>query len=147
EVIVTARRREEVLQNVPVVAQVITGDRLARMQTPQDIASLVPSLEIGEAVLSSGTRVFLRGIGTTSGDPGVDQSVSLNVDGLQLTNGLAFRSGLFDLGRIEVLKGPQGLFFGKNSPGGVISIYSADPTDRVEVIATGAYEFEARTKQ
>jgi iron complex outermembrane receptor protein len=147
EVIVTARKREETLLSVPVVAQAITGATLARLQTPQDIASLVPSLEIGEAVLSSGTRVFLRGVGTTSGDPGVDQSVSLNVDGLQLTNGLAFRSGLFDLGRIEVLKGPQGLFYGKNSPGGVISLYSADPTNKPEVSAAAGYETEARTKQ
>jgi iron complex outermembrane recepter protein len=147
EVVITARKREESILNVPVVVTAITGDQLKTLQVPQDIAAVVPSLEIGEAVQSSGTRVFLRGVGTTSGDPGVDQSISLNIDGLQLTNGLAYRSGLFDLGRIEVLKGPQGLFYGKNSPGGVISLYSADPTDRVELIATGGYEYEARKKQ
>ena len=147
EVIVTARKREETLLNAPVVAQAITGDKLASLNTPQDIQAIVPSLRIGDAVQSSGTRVFLRGIGTTSGDPGVDQSVSLNIDGLQLTNGLAYKSGLFDLGRIEVLKGPQGLFYGKNSPGGVVSLYSTDPTDRVEVTAGAGYDIEARTSQ
>ncbi len=147
EVIVTARKREESLLTVPVVAQAITGDSLTRVYNPQDLQSYVPTLKIGEAVQSSGTRVFLRGIGTTSGDPGVDQSISLNVDGLQLTNGLAYKSALFDLGRIEVLKGPQGLFYGKNSPGGVISVVSADPTDKFEVIAGAGYEIEARTMQ
>jgi iron complex outermembrane receptor protein len=147
EIIVTARKRQESILNVPVVTQVITGDQLTRLNTPADVQAIVPSLRIGDAVQSSGTRVFLRGIGTTSGDPGVDQSVSLNIDGLQLTNGLAYKSGLFDLGRIEVLKGPQGLFYGKNSPGGVVSLYSADPTDRFELIAGAAYEIEARTKQ
>ncbi|TAK99908.1 MAG: hypothetical protein EPO08_15050, partial [Rhodospirillaceae bacterium] len=147
EVIVTARKRQETLLNVPIVTQAITGPQLAGLKLPTDIESIVPSLTIGEAVLSSGTRVFLRGVGTTSGDPGVDQSISLNVDGLQLTNGLAYTSGLFDLGRIEVLKGPQGLFYGKNSPGGVISLYSADPTDRFEVTGGAGYEVEARTKQ
>jgi iron complex outermembrane receptor protein len=147
EVIVTARKREETLLKVPVVAQVISGEQLTRLNNTWDVQNLVPSLRIGEAQLSNGTRVFLRGVGTTSGDPGVDQSVSLNVDGLQLTNGLAFKGGLFDLGRIEVLKGPQGLFYGKNSPGGVISLYSADPTDKVEVIAAARYEVEAHTKQ
>ena len=147
EIIVTARKRAESILNVPVVTQVITGEALPKLKTPADVQALVPSLRIGDAVLSSGTRIFLRGIGTTSGDPGVDQSVSLNIDGLQLTNGLAYKSGLFDLGRIEVLKGPQGLFYGKNSPGGVVSLYSADPTDRFELIARAEYEFEARTKQ
>jgi iron complex outermembrane receptor protein len=147
EIIVTARKREETLLTVPVVATVLTGDTLTKLNNPQDVQALVPSLRIGDAVLSSGTRIFLRGVGTTSGDPGVDQSVSLNVDGLQLTNGLAYKSGLFDLGRIEVLKGPQGLFYGKNSPGGVVSLYSADPTDRTEVIVSGGYETEARTWQ
>ena len=147
EIIVTARKREETVLSVPVVTAVITGDQLTKLNTPQDIQAIVPSLRIGDAVLSSGTRIFLRGVGTTSGDPGVDQSVSLNIDGLQLTNGLAYKSGLFDLGRIEVLKGPQGLFYGKNSPGGVVSLYSADPKDRAEVTASAGYEVEARTWQ
>src|SRR5665213_2501629 len=147
EIVVTARKREESLLNVPVVAAVLTGDQLSRLNNPADIQAVVPNLRVGDAVLSSGTRIFLRGIGTTSGDPGVDQSVSLNVDGLQLTNGLAYKSGLFDLGRIEVLKGPQGLFYGKNSPGGVVSLYSADPTDRPEVNLGSGYEVEARTWQ
>jgi iron complex outermembrane receptor protein len=82
-------------------------------------------------------------VGTASQDPGVDQSVALNIDGLSLGNGLAFNSGMFDLGSVEVLKGPQALFFGKESPGGVISLNTADPTDQFEMRATAAYEIES----
>src|SRR5205085_768240 len=70
--------------------------------------------------------------------------VSLNVDGLSLSNGLAFGSGMFDVSQVEVLKGPQALFYGKSSPGGVISLRTADPTDQLEVIGRVSYEFEGR---
>ena len=88
--------------------------------------------------------VSIRGVGTTAVNATVDQSISLNVDGLQLSQGLAYQAGMFDVGQVEVLKGPQALFWGKNSPGGVISLRSADPTDRTEVEFRGGYEFEAK---
>jgi iron complex outermembrane receptor protein len=113
----------------------------------KDVATLVPGLAFGDSVLSLGVQVSLRGVGTTAYDAGIDQSVSLNLDGLQLTQGLAYQSGFFDAGQIEVLKGPQALFYGKSSPGGVISIRSADPTNKYEVIASAGYEFEAREKR
>jgi outer membrane receptor protein involved in Fe transport len=73
----------------------------------------------------------------------VDQSVSLVIDGLQLSQGFAFRAGMFDIGQVEVLKGPQALFFGKNNTAGVISLRGADPTDEFELTARAGYEFEA----
>ena len=149
EVIVTARKRQESILNVPVVETAISQQKLERLQVQdmKDIATLVPGLAFGDNVLSIGTQISLRGVGTSSSDPGVDQSVSLNLDGLSLGNGLAFASGTFDAGQIEVLKGPQALFYGKSSPGGVISIRSADPTDKFEVIARAGYEFEARERR
>jgi iron complex outermembrane receptor protein len=145
EVIVTARKREESILNVPVIEQVISQERLERLQVTEltDLPKLAPGLNLGHSLLSIGTLVSIRGIGTASQDPGVDQSVSLNLDGLSLGNGLALDSGLFDLDHIEVLKGPQALFYGKSSPGGVISIRSADPTNKFEVIGRAAYEFES----
>ena len=145
EVIVTARKREESILNVPVIEQAISQVRLERLQVTEltDLPKLAPGLNLGHSLLSIGTLVSIRGIGTASQDPGVDQSVSLNIDGLSLGNGLAFNSGLFDVGQIEVLKGPQALFYGKSSPGGVISIRTADPTDKFEVIGRAAYEFES----
>lgn len=145
EVTVTARRRQESLLNVPVVEQVVQAQTLQTFQVNQitDLPRLVPGLGMGTSLLSIGQLVSIRGIGTASQDPGVDQSVSLNIDGLSLTNGLAYNSALFDVGQVEVLKGPQSLFYGKSSPGGVIAITTADPSDHFELIGTGAYEFES----
>jgi iron complex outermembrane receptor protein len=146
EIIVTARKRQESILNVPVVETAIPQQKLERLQTQdlKDLSTLVPGLSLGTAVLSVGTQVSLRGVGTSSLDAGVDQSVALNLDGLQLTQGLAYSAGMFDVGQVEVLKGPQALFYGKNSPGGVISIRTADPTDRFEVIARAGHEFYAQ---
>ncbi|WP_220475465.1 TonB-dependent receptor [Sphingomonas cavernae] len=145
EIIVTARKREESALEVPVIETVLTADTIERaaITSIDDIAKFAPGLQVGESVLSIGTQVSLRGIGTSAFDPGVDQSVSLNIDGLSFSQGLAFQSGTFDLAQIEVLKGPQALFFGKSSPGGVISIRTADPRDDLEVIVRSGYEFEA----
>src|ERR1700733_14800624 len=147
EVIVSARKRQESILNVPVIEQAISQDRLDRLQVTEltDLPKIVPGLNLGHSLLSIGTLVSIRGVGTASQDPGVDQSVSLNIDGLSLGNGLAFSSGLFDLGQIEVLKGPQALFYGKSSPGGVISLRTADPTDRFELSGTEAYDIESIT--
>ena len=145
EVTVTARKRQESILNVPVIEQALPQQQLENLQVTDmtDLPKLVPGLNFGHSLLSIGTLVSIRGIGTASQDPGVDQSVSLNIDGLTLGNGLAYSSGLFDLGSIEVLKGPQALFYGKSSPGGVIAIHTADPTDRFELIGRGEYEFES----
>lgn len=149
EIIVTARKRQESLLEVPVIETAVPQERLERLQTTNltDLPKLVPGLNLGQGLLSIGSLVSIRGVGTASLDPGIDQSVSLNIDGLSLGQGLAFQSGMFDLQQIEVLKGPQALFYGKSSPGGVIALRTADPTSEVEVIARGGYEFEARTRR
>ena len=147
EIMVTARKREESILNVPVVETAIPQVQIERIQTVEmtDLPNLVPGLLLGHNVLAEGTALSIRGIGTTSQDPGVDQSVTLNIDGLSLSNGLAAQSGLFDLQQIEVLKGPQSLFYGKSSTGGVISLRTADPTNELELQARTSYEFEAKT--
>ena len=146
EIIVTARKRQESILKVPVVETVIGGEALQQAQITnlQGVTAKVPGLFVSESVATVGTQISIRGIGTSALDAGVDQSVSLNIDGQQFTQGQAFKSGLFDLAQAEVLKGPQALFFGKNSPAGVIALTTADPKDYVEVIARASYEFEAR---
>ena len=131
EIVVTARKREESLLDVPVIATVLTQDTLERTKTDDlyALAAKVPSLLLGNAVNSTGTQVSLRGIGTTALNATMDQSVSLNIDGLTLTQGVAYGIGMFDVAQVEVLKGPQSLFFGKNNTAGVISLRSVDPTD------------------
>jgi iron complex outermembrane recepter protein len=146
DIIVTARKRQESILKVPVVVSVVTDEKISAVGITNvtELPKLVPGLVIAGNLLSIGPQVTIRGVGTSSFDPGVDQSVSLNIDGLSLGQGLAFGSGMFDVAQVEVLKGPQSLFFGKSTPGGVISLRTADPGDEVEVIARAGYEFEAR---
>ena len=149
DIIVTARKRQESILKVPVVETVLTAETLERAQITGmgALASRVPGLNLGTGPIAIGPQISLRGIGTSSLDAGIDQSVSLNIDGLSLTQGLAYAAGVFDLAQAEVLKGPQALFFGKNSPAGVISLRSNDPGDSLEVIARLGYEAEAREKR
>lgn len=149
EIIVTARKKQESILKVPVVQNVLTNETLETFQVNnlQDITTKIPGLVSGNAVLAIGEQMSLRGVGSNSLDQGVDQSVSLNVDGLQMTHGLAYRAASFDLAQVEVLKGPQALYFGKNSTAGVISFRTADPGDEVEVKAKVGYEFESREKR
>lgn len=149
DIIVTARKREESVLRVPVIETVLGAETLDRNQVVdiRGITQQVAGLNIGSNVLTVGTQIALRGVGTSSLDAGVDQSVSLNIDGLQLTQGATYSVGMFDMAQVEVLKGPQALFFGKNSPGGVIAIRTADPGDELEVIARATYGFEAQEKR
>jgi len=145
EIIVTARKRQESILKVPVVETVLTPEQLEAKQIVdiQSLTTNVPGLNIGQAVLSIGPQISLRGVGTSSLDAGIDQSIALNIDGLSLSQGLAYNVAIFDLAQAEVLKGPQSLFFGKNSPGGVIALRSNDPGATREIIARSGYEFEA----
>lgn len=149
EITVTARKREESLQDVPVVANILTEVAMeqAKIDDLFTAATRVPSLLLGTAPASPGAQVSLRGIGATALNATQDQSVSLNVDGLPMNQGNAFLVGLFDVAQVEVLKGPQSLYFGKNNTAGVISLRSVDPTDEVEVIGRAGYESEAEEKE
>jgi iron complex outermembrane recepter protein len=147
DIIVTARKREESILNVPVNETVILQEQLERFAVSDlyDLSSLVPNFIIGSQF--HGALTSIRGVGTSTTNPGVDQSVALNIDGLQTSQGFSYNSAFFDAGQIEVLRGPQALFFGKNAPAGVIAIRTADPTDEFELIARLGYEFEAKAIQ
>jgi outer membrane receptor protein involved in Fe transport len=150
EIIVTARKRQESILNVPVIETALPQQQLERLQTRdvKDISRFVPGLNFGtSATVTGGVQVSIRGIGTTTNDPAIDQTVALNIDGVQMSQGLAYLAGLFDAGQVEVLKGPQSLFYGKSAPGGVIAVRTADPTSAREVIGRAMYEAESRTKR
>lgn len=146
EIIVTARKRQESILKVPVTTTVLSSAVIERANITGlfDVSKKTVGLNLGVASVESGALVAIRGFGNTAIDPGVDQSVSLNLDGLQLTQGMSYSVGTFDMQQIEVLKGPQALFFGKASPAGVISIRTNDPSERFELIGRAAYEAEAR---
>lgn len=145
EVIVSARKREESIMKVPVVVTALSAEQLNRYEVTDlgKISDQVAGLKVGSAISVFGNQVSLRGIGTSVLNGTIDQSVSLNIDGMQMTQGLAYSIGFFDMAQVEVMKGPQALFFGKASPAGVIAIRTADPADDFDVTLRGGYEFEA----
>ena len=149
EIVVTARKRQESVLNVPVVETVVSSEQIVRAQANdvRDLSRFTPGLSFGFGPANIGTVVSIRGVGTTALDPSVDQSISLHLDGMQFGQGLAYSAALVDVGQVEVLKGPQSLFYGKSSPGGVISVRSADPTDKFEMMVRGGYEFEAEERK
>jgi iron complex outermembrane recepter protein len=146
EILVLARKRQESILKVPVVVTAVSAETLQTSGVTEitDLPKLVPGLVIAGNLLSIGPQITIRGVGTSSFDPGVDQSVSLNIDGLSLGQGLAFGSAMFDVAQVEVLKGPQALFYGKSSPGGVIALRTADPGNEPEFIFRVGYEFVSR---
>lgn len=148
DIIVTARRRDERLQDVPVAISALDQKQLAtfRIADLSSIAAHVPGLVIADTGTGSGAGVNLRGVGAGVQNPATDQLISFNLDGIQVSQGNIGRLGQHDLGQVEVLKGPQALFFGKNSPGGIISLTSQDPGQTFEAGIRAGYEFANKQK-
>jgi outer membrane receptor protein involved in Fe transport len=125
-ILVTAQQRQQSLQEVPVSAQVVTGEAIA-IRNVTDLSSLTETVS-GVTVAKGGSSdvLMIRGIGSgTNG--GFEQSVGTYVDGVYLGRSRATRASLFDLDRVEVLKGPQTTFFGNSSIAGAFNITSASP--------------------
>ncbi len=148
EIIVTARKRAERLLDVPVAVSALSSQQIERYSTNslQAIASQTPQLVIGESQNQVGGSINLRGVGAGTSNPSTEQAVTLNLDGVQVSYGNAIRLGQFDLERVEVLKGPQALFFGKNSPGGIVSLLSKEPGSTFEGQVRVGYETEAKQR-
>jgi iron complex outermembrane receptor protein len=145
EVLVTARKREETLQSVPVAVAVIGQDQL-RNTIGDDLTKLgelAPQVSMSQGGSGTGAVITVRGVSSGSNDAGLDQSVAIEVDGIPISRGQIMSTSTFDLKQVQILEGPQALFFGKNSPAGVVSLRSADPTSKYEAYLTGGYEFEA----
>lgn len=132
-IMVTAQRREENLQDVPIAVQAQSAAQLeARgIEGVQALGEVVPSLSVSSAVGFAIT--YLRGVGSTAIGPGIETPVSIYVDGVYYASST---SALFDfnnISRIEVLKGPQGTLFGRNATGGLIQVVTADPSPETDV--------------
>jgi iron complex outermembrane recepter protein len=148
DIIVTARRRDERLIDTPVAITAVTGETLDTysVNNINDLSQLVPSMVAGKAASGSSASIFLRGVGSTALSAGFDQSVSFVIDNIAMSRGREISLPQFDIQRVEVLKGPQALFFGKNTTGGLISITSRGPTDEFEAGGKAGYGFKAREK-
>lgn len=149
DIVVTARKRVESVQTVPVAVSAISAETIKQrdLTSIEKIAAATPSFTVGRASNGSGAQLTMRGIGSSSTSIGIEQSVATVVDGVYYGQGRIINEGFFDLSRVEILKGPQALFFGKNATAGLISITTADPTDKTEIITRAAYEFKSQQVQ
>lgn len=146
EIVVTARLRSERLQDVPVAITALPSETLERYSVASisDMSTFVPGMVVGRQVSGSSASIFLRGIGSSSLSAGFDQSVSFSIDGLPMSRGREILFSQYDIEQVEVLKGPQALFFGRNTTGGLINIATKNPTRDFEIGLKGAYGFEAK---
>lgn len=129
EVVVTAQKRVERVQDIPLAVTVVQGDQLARqnIQAVSDLAKAAPSLEFQD-IPGQGGGPAVRGIGTQAVSLTSENSVAVVVDGVVL--GRQPLNNLFDISRVEILRGPQGMLFGKNASAGVINITTNAPDPR-----------------
>jgi iron complex outermembrane recepter protein len=129
-IIVTAEKRPSEAQNVPISITTFTSDiiRVSTIEQVPDLALLTPGLTIGNNSNTSVPEIFLRGVGTTDFSIGSDISIGFYFDDVYIGRGEAMFFELFDLERIEVLRGPQGTLYGRNTIGGAINIITNKPT-------------------
>jgi iron complex outermembrane receptor protein len=139
EIIVTAQRREERLQDVPVSITALSGSALDSRGVDQtlEIGSAVPGLMV--SISSISVQPFIRGIGNAGFGPGNDPSVATYVDDVYQSAPMGLLFSLNNIERIEVLKGPQGTLFGRNATGGLINVITSVPTSKTEVRAGIGY--------
>jgi iron complex outermembrane receptor protein len=145
-IVVQARRQNETLQEVPVTVTVIGGETLQRYNIDQvaDIASRVPTLNVQVGGSGSGGQLSLRGVGSSNISAAFDSAVAFDYDGVIISTMRLVQAGFFDVQQIDVLRGPQSLYFGKSATAGVLSLRSANPTADWEVGARASYEFEEK---
>jgi iron complex outermembrane receptor protein len=138
EIVVTAQRRSESLQDVPVTVNAVTGGTLERVNITnlENVSVRMPAVVIRPT--PGGDQIFIRGAGSGF-NPGFEQSVATFVDGVYRPRARSSRLGLFDLEQIEILKGPQTTYFGANAIAGALNITSRRPADEFGAKAVIVY--------
>nr|WP_091146907.1 TonB-dependent receptor [Novosphingobium sp. CF614] len=128
-IIVTATKREQTLQDVPVAVSVTTGATIeqAQIRDLKDLQSVVPSLRVNQLQNLANTNFYIRGFGNGANNAGIEPSVGLFIDGVYRSRSASMIADFPDVERIEVLRGPQSTLFGKNASAGVISIVTRKP--------------------
>ena len=137
EVVVTAQKRAENLQDTPIAISAVTGDALERLNIDDigAIAAANPSLVYSEA--GGEAQLYIRGIGSNIFNIGADQSVATHIDGVYTGRANMGLTQFLDIDRVEILRGPQGTLYGRNATGGAINILSRAPTDAFEGYVSG----------
>ncbi len=143
EIIVTAQRRSENIQDVPISVAALEGERLSAMFDGggdiQVLAARVPSLYVESSNGRLAPRFYIRGLGNSDFDLAASQPVSIIVDEVVLENVILKSFPMFDLERVEVLRGPQGTLFGRNTPAGIVKFDTKKPTQEFSGDAAVSY--------
>ncbi|MDH4260669.1 MAG: TonB-dependent receptor [Gammaproteobacteria bacterium] len=139
EIVVTAQKRTESLQDVPIAVSAVSGTKIAEagIMKIEDLKNYVPTLFMTETAI--GNNISIRGI-FSGVNPGFEQSVGTYVDGVYRGRPQQTRAPFLDLERVEVLRGPQSILFGKNSVGGALNITTARPTSEFDAMVSALYE-------
>lgn len=132
EVVVTSRKREERLQDVPISANVTSGATLEKASVDNlgELDVYIPNFSIQKT--PGNPAIYVRGMGSQPGNLGFEQSVGLFIDGIYAGRSRQFTTPFLDVERVEVLRGPQGALFGKNTVAGAVSITTRGPTQEFE---------------
>lgn len=148
EVVVTARKRQESLQDVPVAVTALTPNQLERgsIQRTTDIDKMVPNVELHQTYIGSESlSATIRGIGFDDIEKSLEPTVGVAVDGVFMASNSGAVFDLFDVESVEVLRGPQGTLFGRNTIGGVINVTRTKPTGEWGVKLQGTFGDEDMT--
>jgi outer membrane receptor protein involved in Fe transport len=139
EIVVTAQRREQSLQDVPISVTAVTGDAIRRggFSDMEDLSAFVPNLFMRDTF--TGQVLAIRGIGTTAGNEAFESAVAIFHDDIYYGRDNLGQNSFFDLERVEVLRGPQPLFFGQSATAGAMNVTSRAPGDSLEGNAQIAY--------
>ncbi len=139
EIVVTAQNRAQNVQDVPIAINVVSAAEIQKtgFTSMSDIAKIAPEVQLNN---DGGTvKITVRGVGTNSNDEAQDTSVVANIDGEYINQPRPLSTALFDLERVEVLRGPQGTLYGRNSTGGAINFITRKPGNEFAVNASASY--------
>ena len=151
EIVVTAQKKQESIQEVPISVVAVTGEALLKTGAPNlaSVAELAPNVVIDDAVTlggsSASTSIYIRGVGQSDFLTTTDPGVGLYLDGVYISRSVGSLLDVADVERVEVLRGPQGTLYGKNTIGGAINVVTSQPAD--EFAALGRVTFGTDNRQ
>lgn len=141
EIVVTAQKRKERLQDVPIAITALTSADIQKRRTLDlvDLSNQAPGLQIKSDDNGANPRIFIRGVGVNDFNPATNSAVGIYSDGVYIASPLAQRMAFFDLQQVEVLRGPQGTLYGRNTTGGAINVTSKLPGNDYEADLSAEY--------
>jgi len=133
-IVVTASKRAEDIQDVAMSVSAVSGDYLEEtgISNVAELARSIPSISITQSNNNRNSTVFIRGIGTSGTNPGIEQSVGIFIDGVYILAAGPIQGNLQDVNAVEVLRGPQGTLYGRNTPVGAVNITTRAPSQEAE---------------